>query len=350
MTDRIKYRRGVILVRAESTYGTDPFSGTPSFGSGYELYVENWESDIEYEPIVREGLQPHRQQLLPAQGAGTFPLRFDCEVSPFTVVDANSRPKIGPLLGAAGLAPTASVAGDPKTITYKDTDYGQESVTVYALLYNESADDGIMVIYTGCRFNWRLVAAPKERWLISFEGNAAAGAESDVGAGPSASIAYQLPRPLNGGGAVCSLVELGADTSYSLGLVRAEFSGNTNPTEVLELTGDGGIGEVALPGSGHLTAQVVIRTTVRGTFDPALYQRQVTPLVLSIGQPNPASAGNYVSIGCTTVIQTRPMESGDAELANWNLGLALISPESGGDGGGLVPVNGVFSLVFGTKS
>ena len=349
MTDKIKYRRGVILARIEGTYGTDPFSGTPAFGSGYELYVENWESDIEYEPIAREGLQPHRQQLKPAQGNGTFPLKFDVEVSPATIEDGNSRPKIDPILQACGLVATASVGGDPKTITYKDKDSPQASCTIIAILYNESADDGIMVIYTGCRFDWTLKMASRERWMLSVSGFAAYGAESDIGAGPSGSIAYLLPKPLVGGGASCTISEVDADTSYSLDVVSLEVRGNNAPVERLALSGVQGIAEIAIPGGGHLQATLAIRATSRATFNPASYQKEVTALSVAVAQPNPATAGNYCQVSFLSVIRTRPIAE-DNQLANWNLALDLISPEATSDGGGLVPVNGVFTWVFGTKA
>lgn len=350
MAKKIHYRKGIILVIAESTYGTDPRSGTPTWGTD-EIYVEDVTVTVEQAPIERPGIQPYRQGLKGAAGLKRTTLAFSAEVAPITVSAGTERPTIDALLRASGFAVSTSTGGDPKLVTYTSKSGNHGSATVYALLFNEDWSDALKMVFTGCRFNPIFRWFPSERFMVRFEGQARDCTESDHAAGVDASHTYTLPTPTLGGSATCTLTELGADTAYpsDLDLIGCEINMEMNPVVAPGLRGANGIHQILLRPQSHPTVNLQLYATEHAGWDPATYQANVTTINAILARPSPAVAGNFVRATFNGMIRARPLQDTDGSAA-WGLNLGLVYPEASSDGGGLKPSDSHLVIDFGTKS
>lgn len=343
--------RSVVLAKIESSYGTDP---TPADGTN-EIYVEDWTDSFDAPPIERTGMSPYRGGFKPAAGP-TRPadLSFAVEIAPKTITDGNSRPLIDALWRACSFTATASVAGDPKTITYKPQSDAGESVTLYKREFNHSKTAQLLKKFLGARFDWVVALRPRERSMLALSGMSLSPADpTDVASGPSGSLAYQLPAPIVAGGGVLTITELGADTAYDTSTYRCvelEIRGQMEVVAQNSLTGTDGVQAIVLRPTGPIKAKLVLEQTAASVFDPRTYQGATTALQISYAQPNPATAGNYVQHDLLAYIVGISDGGEDGGNKIWELDLSTGYPESGGDGGGLVPAEGQYSVTYGTKS
>ena len=136
-------RKRVILIEAESSYGTDPTPSATDVVLVTDLSITPQSSDVVNRDVVRPYLGSSQQLLANTRVECTFSVEF-CGSG-----QAGTAPRYGSALKACGLSePVASGT----SVTYEPISANFSSVTIH---YNV---DGVRHIVTGCRGNVALSA------------------------------------------------------------------------------------------------------------------------------------------------------------------------------------------------
>ena len=136
-------RKRVILIEAESSYGTDPTPAATDVVLVTDLSITPQSSDIVNRDVVRPYLGSSQQLLANTRVECTFSVEF-CGSG-----TAGTAPRYGSALKACGLSETISSG---TSVTYEPISANFSSITIH---YNV---DGVRHIVTGCRGNVSLSA------------------------------------------------------------------------------------------------------------------------------------------------------------------------------------------------
>ena len=136
-------RKRVILIEAESSYGTDPTMATSTVVLVTDLSITPQSSDVVNRDVVRPYLGSSQQLLANTRVECTFSVEF-CGSG-----TAGTAPRYGSALKACGLSETVASG---TSVTYEPISANFSSVTIH---YNV---DGVRHIVTGCRGNVALSA------------------------------------------------------------------------------------------------------------------------------------------------------------------------------------------------
>jgi len=136
-------RKRVILIEAESSYGTDPTPAATDVVLVTDLSITPQSSDVVNRDVVRPYLGSSQQLLANTRVECTFSVEF---VGSGT---AGTAPRYGSALKACGLSETVASG---TSVTYEPISANFSSVTIH---YNV---DGVRHIVTGCRGNVALTA------------------------------------------------------------------------------------------------------------------------------------------------------------------------------------------------
>lgn len=173
----------LILVKSESTYGSDP---TPTVGAN-ALYVRDFslKKVVEFKKLKRFGPSFSSRGDVPAQRWCEFSFDVPLSGAPDPGGGNLADPDWAPLLKAAGMAVTAS--GGPPTTTNTwapDSGAAQDSVTIY---YYQFQDGGAVQLHkiTGAVCNAKFDLRANDICSVKFEGKGLYTAETNPSA-PSA--------------------------------------------------------------------------------------------------------------------------------------------------------------------
>lgn len=358
-------REGVILVKAEATYGTDP---TPSVASNAR-YVEEVNLFGKRVSISRNGPSPYAQGFMPVVGPAECGFSVKFELVPITVADtAADRPLETDFLKAGGRKPTGS-GTDPKLVTYamqsnpRGTTTGQESsVTLYGYKFNADDDDGWLTKVHGCRGNETLEIDGENRWFMTVEGPGASYSHTAIGASRATT---GLPdydfdtAPVVGGSGVVLLKAITANETYPATGRVVSFKQSRSGAALKRGIGGQYVSQLTEP----LTAELVIAVTDAGDFDPWQYQGQngaavALPDAILVQIANtdlsfnasgvPSDAGNYIMHRAHYYITD--VEAGDdgGEMT-WTLSL-VAAYDIDSNLAGEKPGEDLSSLIYGTKA
>ena len=136
-------RKRVILIEAESSYGTDPTPAATDVVLVTDLSITPQSSDVVNRDVVRPYLGSSQQLLANTRVECTFSVEF-CGSG-----TAGTAPRYGSALKACGLSETVASG---TSVTYEPISANFSSVTIH---YNV---DGVRHIVTGCRGNVALSA------------------------------------------------------------------------------------------------------------------------------------------------------------------------------------------------
>ena len=136
-------RKRVILIEAESSYGTDPTPAATDVVLVTDLSITPQSSDVVNRDVVRPYLGSSQQLLANTRVECTFSVEFAGSGS------AGVAPRYGSALKACGLSETVASG---TSVTYEPISANFSSVTIH---YNV---DGVRHIVTGCRGNVALSA------------------------------------------------------------------------------------------------------------------------------------------------------------------------------------------------
>lgn len=163
--DAIELNTALILVKAESTYGTDPLPVETD-----ALMVRNFKA----EPVINMINKPRVRHLRPSFGKNVgsihWKISFECDVTGPSDPDA-AQPQIGPLLEACEMV-RADVGAAPVTgHTYKyQTRAAQPSITIYLVQFRVGSSTHKITPFTGVKLTHKLTAGVDEPCIFSFEG------------------------------------------------------------------------------------------------------------------------------------------------------------------------------------
>ena len=136
-------RKRVILIEAESSYGTDPTPAATDVVLVTDLSITPQSSDVVNRDVVRPYLGSSQQLLANTRVECTFSVEF-CGSG-----TAGTAPRYGRALKACGLSETVASG---TSVTYEPISANFSSVTIH---YNV---DGVRHVVTGCRGNVALSA------------------------------------------------------------------------------------------------------------------------------------------------------------------------------------------------
>jgi hypothetical protein len=136
-------RKRVILIEAESSYGTDPTPSATDVVLVTDLSITPQSSDVVNRDVVRPYLGSSQQLLANTRVECTFSVEFAGSGT------AGTAPRYGSALKACGLSETIASG---TSVTYEPISANFSSITIH---YNV---DGVRHIVTGCRGNVALTA------------------------------------------------------------------------------------------------------------------------------------------------------------------------------------------------
>ena len=136
-------RKRVILIEAESSYGTDPTPAATDVVLVTDLSITPQSSDVVNRDVVRPYLGSSQQLLANTRVECTFSVEFAGSGT------AGTAPRYGSALKACGLSETVASG---TSVTYEPISANFSSITIH---YNV---DGVRHIVTGCRGNVALTA------------------------------------------------------------------------------------------------------------------------------------------------------------------------------------------------
>lgn len=233
-----------LLVKAESTYATDP---TPTVGSNAVMPV-SYKDDPNIAEIEKPRVDAKHRVVGKQIASVSVPLEieFECVGHP----TAGTAPQFGPLLKASGMSETVSAA---TSVTYAHSSLAaQGSCTLYAYKFAlGGAASALRHEYNGCRFGpVEITGGVDAPWRIKFSGEGLYGTVDD--ATPTvASLSFDDNEITDGAnGKACTFTIGGVSTDIK------SFSLKTN-REVMRrdsITGTHGVAEIfvtASPGSVH---------------------------------------------------------------------------------------------------
>ena len=269
-------RKRVILIEAESSYGTDPTPAATDVVLGRDLSITPQSSDVVNRDVVRPYLGASQQLLANTRVECTFSVELAGSGT------AGTAPRYGSALKACGFSETVASG---TSVTYEPISASFSSVTIH---YNV---DGVRHVVTGCRGTFAINAAVGEIPSIDFTFTGIYNAPTDVA----------LPSVTYGNQATPLIFKNGNTTSFQLLSYAGALMNLTmdvgNSIVYRELVG--GTKEVLLTdraANGSVTIEAPL-TGTKDYFAAALTDATLGNLTVTHG----TAAGNIVRVTSTKV-------------------------------------------------
>ena len=269
-------RKRVILIEAESSYGTDPTPAATDVVLVRDLSITPQSSDVVNRDVVRPYLGASQQLLANTRVECTFSVELAGSGTRGTA------PRYGSALKACGFSETVSSGA---SVTYEPISASFSSVTIH---YNV---DGVRHVVTGCRGTFAINAAVGEIPSIDFTFTGIYNAPTDVA----------LPSVTYGNQATPLIFKNGNTTSFQLLSYAGALMNLTmdvgNSIVYRELVG--GTKEVLLTdraANGSVTIEAPL-TGTKDYFAAALTDATLGNLTVTHG----TAAGNIVRVTSTKV-------------------------------------------------
>ena len=269
-------RKRVILIEAESSYGTDPTPAATDVVLVRDLSITPQSSDVVNRDVVRPYLGASQQLLANTRVECTFSVELAGSGTRGTA------PRYGSALKACGFSETLSSGA---SVTYEPISASFSSVTIH---YNV---DGVRHVVTGCRGTFAINAAVGEIPSIDFTFTGIYNAPTDVA----------LPSVTYGNQATPLIFKNGNTTSFQLLSYAGALMNLTmdvgNSIVYRELVG--GTKEVLLTdraANGSVTIEAPL-TGTKDYFAAALTDATLGNLTVTHG----TAAGNIVRVTSTKV-------------------------------------------------
>ena len=269
-------RKRVILIEAESSYGTDPTPSATDVVLVRDLSITPQSSDVVNRDVVRPYLGASQQLLANTRVECTFSVELAGSGTRGTA------PRYGSALKACGFSETVSSGA---SVTYEPISASFSSVTIH---YNV---DGVRHVVTGCRGTFAINAAVGEIPSIDFTFTGIYNAPTDVA----------LPSVTYGNQATPLIFKNGNTTSFQLLSYAGALMNLTmdvgNSIVYRELVG--GTKEVLLTdraANGSVTIEAPL-TGTKDYFAAALTDATLGNLTVTHG----TAAGNIVRVTSTKV-------------------------------------------------
>jgi hypothetical protein len=299
----MKWRKKVLLLKIEVTYGTDP---TPT-GAANALLVSNCVIRPLSDKVTRNNVQPYlgnRQQLI----AGLhYSLEFDVELAGSGA--AGTAPGFGPALRACGHAETIVAS---TSVAYAPVSEGEESATIHYHL------DGQKHAIVGCRGSVEIRLNAKQIPILHFAcmglyvGPAAA-------ADPTPTLSgFQLPKTVGDANTPTFTLHSYAGKLASLVLRQG------NSVVHRELVGEDSVQITDRQSAGT----IVIEDPPIGTQD--FYAAAAASTLAALQVVHGTAAGNIVTLDAPQAQCLDPDKTEQDSVSMLSMGLVLV-PTSAGD-------------------
>ena len=293
-------RRGLVLAKIESTYGTDsvPVVGTDAIAVGNPQFTTD-AAMVERDQILRDSIS----QLSAIIGRKLARLTFFCEIKGSGT--AGTAPRLGVLLRACGLAATTVAA---TSVTYAPINSAFESCTIYWF------DGSKKHIMTGCYGTVRIVEEVGQFGRFEFTMTGVWNLPTDLALPSGAVFDSTLPQPvINLGLQIGAYAPVAATLNIDLGVAVGERP-DFNAAEGLR-----GLQITGRACRGSIDPESVTEAThaFYGNF------KNATQVALS-GNLIGATAGNKVAITSPKVQYEAPAPAERNQIRTYNLPIRLL--------------------------
>jgi len=331
--------------RAEFRCETESsYDGTPTLGVGTVIYLESFSSTVSHNMKPRNGMSPFAPGFKPYPTLTTGEFSGQCFISPVTLTVGTERPTIEPILRMVGFeAAAAATPSGSKTVTYNMRAHGQGSAALKHTEYDSTDAETNTTTMTGCRAQGTIKLVGDGAGTIDFAGQAATTTKTGVSGSPP-TLTYAGDCPIVGGAGTVTLTELGGDAVASGLLHDAEFT-------FYPVSPANGLGARVInmrPAGGGMEANLTLEQESQSDWDPYAFALAKTAVNMHIALPAPAAGGDSVEFDALLCIMDVSSEDGPAGNLVWSLSCIVIFPEVGSDGGGIAPVEDVFSITYRT--
>lgn len=292
--------RGLLLVKSEVTYGTDP---TPTAGSN-AVAVENLQPSADPSLLQRNILRDTLSMPKDVVARTLAGIRFSFELKGAGgAVDAV--PRYGPILKAFGFGQTINAGSN---VTYAFVNTGQESCTIYAYM------DGVLQKLTGC-FGRSLTITEQVNQFLRCEVEMAGvyNAPTDAAIAGGAAFDPSVPIPIQGIGATFG--------AYSPVIPGITFTINTNLSAREDLHASNGFVGYQL-GRREVTGQIDPEAVTEATHSFWANFAAGTSVALAANTIGTA-VGNRVAINAPAVQYGAPQWGARERIRTYGVALRI---------------------------
>jgi hypothetical protein len=324
--------RGYVLIKEESTYGTDPTHAATDVRR-----VVNWESQAKDLTQPREALSPYRGGLRNIRVGGEFTFSGETPLTIFDVPTTDAgNPVEDPFLIMCGFT-RAWATGPPDTQTYTCKSQGHGSVCIEEYFFDEDLADGVAWQYLGCRADWSIDFAPGTPTMLKFTGE---GKSATQLASPTpAAITYSSDCDIVGDTWVVVLTELDGDSAFGGGVIEGSLTGNMGLVRQGGLDGTVGPAFIRLVPQTGVGLSLVVEQVADGDWDPTTMLADCDGSQGMMTVTLTSTNTNIVVISLTCSISDLEIISDQDGRRAWRLNHTGAWPEDTSDGGGLKPAD-----------
>ena len=346
MTDFLPANRGYVLIKKESTYGTDP---THAITDARRVF--NWEMQAKDITTKQGAMSPYRN--------GSRNIRTGKEITfsgetPLTIFDVpetdeGSRAIEDPFLEMCGFSSAGGWdTGFPDTITHTCKSQGHNSVSIEEYFFNQAQTDGIAWQLLGCRADFSVDFTPGEVTMLKFTGEGKAGDKIDAAHTPDASLTYASSCDIVGDTWVVTFTQVEGSSAYT-GLVReGSLTGNMNLQRQPGLSGTVGPARIRLNPQDGVGLSLLVEQMDDADWDPETMladcdgsQGMATVTLVSTNT-------NTMTVSLTMSLESVDIVPDQEGVRMWRLNHAGSYPVDS-DGGGLKPADNL-AFIYGNDS
>jgi hypothetical protein len=300
------YRKRTVLVKAESTYGTDSSPAGSDAVQVRNLEITPVEADVLSRDLIRPYLGNSPQLIANTRVSVTFEVEYAGSGT------AGTAPRYGALLKACGFSETVVAA---TSVTYAPVSASFSSCTIYFSI------DGIRHKVTGCRGNFSLNLTANQIPVINFTMTGQYNAPTDT-ADPTPTFTNQAaPQIFNDTNT--TTFSLFSSSALALQSCQADIGNEVVYRELVNSDKEVLIVNRAASGTFAIEAP----TLATKDFFAAAVAGTTGALSLVHG----TTAGNIISLSSSVVSLGNPAYAEDQGVVMLNLPFTLVPTSSGND-------------------
>lgn len=327
--------RGYILVKTESTYGSDPTLAAADDAK----YIEDWDGQAKDIMEQRAGISPYRPGWRPVRTNKENTFSGAMELTTVAIGASDTvRPEEDEVLLMCGFA-AAHASGTPNTLTYTLQSQGGGSAAIEEYFFDEDHADGIGWQFLGCRADWTIEIPAVGKCRIVFNGEAKTGTQLTSSLTPDSNLDYAATCPVVGGTWTVTVTELDGDTAFGGGVIEATISGNMGLQRQQGQSGSVGPATIRLVPSEAIGFSVLFEQVADGDWDPTtmLADCDGSANVFTVSMVSTDASNNDITIAFTCSMTDIEIVADQDGRRCWRIQHSGTYPEDTSDGGGLTP-------------
>ncbi len=337
--------RGDFRVAIESSY-----NNSTTLTKSNAIYLETVAIKSSAGSAPRAGISPWGPGWKSYSTTKTGELTGQALLSTYTLASAATLPAEDPLLQMIGFdAGTGAGATGSFNRKYVLLAHGHKSVKCELREYDSGDALNTLTTLTGVRAAGVIKLVGKGAATLDFTGQSSVNTKVNEAKGPGHAdnqLAITQVQPAVGGAGLVTITELAGPTVFAGILYDAEF------TLYPILVAEGLASRVVTirPAGVAVGIKMTLDAQALSTFDAHALLAAETALSYHIELPQAASGVNNLEIDGTMQFKEVSDDDGPAGNRVWGIDAMAVFPQVSSDGGGVVPVQDVFSVTYRTTA